>query len=643
MHLAGRVVRLAFGSRSMAPQPILLSPEAVAMRGIHIKPHEAAFRENSATIVMPSKEAAFLNPVQEFNRDLSTLSIISWSQMVDREKKQRYEAHLNAREAKRAKRDEPEAKRLKTEEEKAYRPYKFTALEALSATGLRSIRYAKEIPLLGSVLANDLSATAVQAMRRNLALNFPPGRPLEEYVPLQGEQEAAPSAPEAQEASTDAPDAASTDPQIHPDCKVIVNQGDAITLMYEHRDTPKRFDMVDLDPYGTASPFLDAAVQSVADGGLLCVTCTDLAVLAGHNYPEKCWSLYGGVSVKAEYSHEVALRLVLHAIATAAGKYGRYIQPMLSLSIDFYLRVFVRVWTRPETVKLNASKTGLVYSCSKCSDFHIQPMGRATSSANAKTGATNVKFGSASGPPTDMRCGECGCSFHVGGPMWFGPLHDPLFCDEVLTTLDSGKHKFGTEARIRGMVSTARDVRLICSHRNSTLRSTSTLPRSRGCFTARALPLRRSCTCLPRLTQPCPAQRRIRGVALALRRRLGQDERVAWRSLRPVPYVDQDEPRARRPPERRLGGQRPAVPPERGRDACDAALLRSRHAERAYGRGGARHVRVAPRALPNEPPGELGPRHGGQGPPQKAAPQPRPRRHRAAGAGPESERATAIG
>ena len=31
-----------------------------------------------------------------------------------------------------------------------YRPYKFVLLEALSATGLRAIRYAKEIPLVKS-------------------------------------------------------------------------------------------------------------------------------------------------------------------------------------------------------------------------------------------------------------------------------------------------------------------------------------------------------------------------------------------------------------------------------------------------------------------------------------------------------------
>lgn len=70
-----------------------------------------------------------------------------------------------------------------------YQEQKFVILEALSATGLRSIRYAKEIPSVKSVpysinylflcsskftryvIANDLSPTAAEAMRRNVDLN----------------------------------------------------------------------------------------------------------------------------------------------------------------------------------------------------------------------------------------------------------------------------------------------------------------------------------------------------------------------------------------------------------------------------------------------------------------------------------------
>lgn len=44
-------------------------------------------------------------------------------------------------------------------------------LEALSATGLRSIRFALEIEGLKEVVANDISAQAVDAIKRNVAHN----------------------------------------------------------------------------------------------------------------------------------------------------------------------------------------------------------------------------------------------------------------------------------------------------------------------------------------------------------------------------------------------------------------------------------------------------------------------------------------
>jgi tRNA (guanine26-N2/guanine27-N2)-dimethyltransferase len=52
-----------------------------------------------------------------------------------------------------------------------YAPRKITILEALSATGLRSIRYAKEIPNVRTVLANDISHSACEAMRMNVDYN----------------------------------------------------------------------------------------------------------------------------------------------------------------------------------------------------------------------------------------------------------------------------------------------------------------------------------------------------------------------------------------------------------------------------------------------------------------------------------------
>lgn len=55
--------------------------------------------------------------------------------------------------------------------------------------------------------------------------------------------------------------------------------------MYNSTTLEKRFTIIDLDPYGSPNRFLDAAIQSIEDGGLLLITATDLAVLAG-NTPE---------------------------------------------------------------------------------------------------------------------------------------------------------------------------------------------------------------------------------------------------------------------------------------------------------------------------------------------------------------------
>mmetsp|Transcript_5010 Transcript_5010/g.12093 ORF Transcript_5010/g.12093 Transcript_5010/m.12093 type:complete len:92 (+) Transcript_5010:49-324(+) len=68
--------------------------------------------------------------------------------------------------------------------------------------------------------------------------------------------------------------------------RVKPNQGDACEVLYSNRSIGKNskgFDVIDLDPYGSAAEFLDGAVQAVSDGGLLCVTCTDKAVLCGRN------------------------------------------------------------------------------------------------------------------------------------------------------------------------------------------------------------------------------------------------------------------------------------------------------------------------------------------------------------------------
>ena len=165
-------------------------------------------------------------------------------------------------------------------------------LEGLSASGLRSFRYAQEIPNVGVVVANDMDPVAAAAIRRNKAFGGPAV------------------------------------------AAVVPHQQDARVVMLTHE---KLFDVVDLDPYGTPVQLLDAAVQAVAEGGLLCVTATDMAVLCG-NASEVCWTKYGSYPVKSKACHEVAIRTLLASIQSAAVRHRRHIMPLLSVSVDFYVR-----------------------------------------------------------------------------------------------------------------------------------------------------------------------------------------------------------------------------------------------------------------------------------------------------------------
>ena len=100
-----------------------------------------------------------------------------------------------------------------------------------------------------------------------------------------------------------------------------------------------------------------------------------LYTLLTGNAPETCYTKYGSVSLKSKCCHEMALRIVLQSIESHANRYGRYIEPLLSLSIDFYCRVFVRIRSGQKQCKSSTSKLGNVYQCTGCQSMTVQPLG----------------------------------------------------------------------------------------------------------------------------------------------------------------------------------------------------------------------------------------------------------------------------
>ncbi len=399
-------------------------------------PHGAKIGEDRGEV-----QQVFYNPIQQYNRDLSVLAIKTYGEDVIEQKTKSLQAAKRGKHGKKRKRgDENGANVEATSAVEAnsaaeaegslapegHPPPSFKILDALSASGLRALRYAHEIPFVTSVTANDLSHSASKSIKQNVDYN------------------------EVQD-------------------KVSVTNEDALALMYraiaddlssprDRSGKPKKtnkFDVIDLDPYGTAAPFFDAAIQSVRDdGGLLCVTCTDSAVWAGHSYSEKTFALYGGTPIHGMHSHEAGLRLILNAIATSGARYGLTIEPLLSLSIDFYTKVFVKVSKSPQAVKFLGAKTMLVYSCdSGCGAWETQYLMRTKAVPNKKATGAFYKYVIALGPTVDRMCQHCGQKMHINGPMYGGHIHSRDFVEKLLKQIpNASSDVYGTLPRLEGML-----------------------------------------------------------------------------------------------------------------------------------------------------------------------------------------------
>ncbi len=67
-------------------------------------------------------------------------------------------------------------------------------------------------------------------------------------------------------------------------------------------------------------------------------------------------------------------------------RYCKYIVPLISLSIDFYFRVFVRVFDGQLKAKESVGKIGMLHVCTECHTFYPLNFGK----SSPTTG--NVKF-----------------------------------------------------------------------------------------------------------------------------------------------------------------------------------------------------------------------------------------------------------
>lgn len=245
-------------------------------------------------------------------------------------------------------------------------------LDAMSATGLRGIRYLKEISN-SVVYLNDVSDCALDAINANIVLN---GMSPDMVRHLGA-------------------DIQSIRVERENSARVSVVRSDCNVLM---ASLPCFFDVIDIDPFGSCSEYIDNALRSIRHGGLVCLTATDKAVLCTNE--KKCKIKYSTAIPRRMGMNEVPLRTIVSLVSRHASKFGASVEPVVCLSVDFYVRVFVRILRRnPQSVIKNNS---YVFFCDCHKISEVDGRGGEMSSV----------------------CSNCKGRMKLCGPFWNGPLHD---------------------------------------------------------------------------------------------------------------------------------------------------------------------------------------------------------------------------
>ena len=164
---------------------------------------------------------------------------------------------------------------------------------------------------------------------------------------------------------------------------------------YQERDY---YDLVDVDCFGSAVPYLGNMLWATRIDGLMYLTSTDGRTLTGHP-PESTVRIYGAIARSHPAIQEQALRLLIgNCQQQAAGK-GLGVEPIFSLFTGQTYRIMLRLVSKPQ---LTAKNYGFLSYCHSCGNYQTFPWRKLN-----KLGCS---------------CGNSAIT--VSGAMWLGKLHD---------------------------------------------------------------------------------------------------------------------------------------------------------------------------------------------------------------------------
>ena len=172
---------------------------------------------------------------------------------------------------------------------------------------------------------------------------------------------------------------------------------------FSHRG--KRGAIVDIDPFGSPSKYIDCGLRATIHKGLISVSATDLQVLHGI-FKDACKKKYHGVPVKTAYSNEISIRLILGLTISIAARLDIEATPIFVETNQHYYRAYLRILNKPDT----RDNIGYIAYCKACGNRH-----------------------STHDPITS--CSLCSGMTELAGPLWIGKLFEKDFVAQMLDNI----------------------------------------------------------------------------------------------------------------------------------------------------------------------------------------------------------------
>jgi tRNA (guanine26-N2/guanine27-N2)-dimethyltransferase len=131
----------------------------------------------------------------------------------------------------------------------------------------------------------------------------------------------------------------------------------------------ERFEYIDIDPYGSAAPFLANALRNIKHGGLLGATATDTASLYGA-HPRSCYRRYHARVFRSIWGKELGIRILLGFCARVAATQDAGIVPILVHATEHYFRVYFRVHKKVSAAE--RALANLKYLCVPAQSHYLE-------------------------------------------------------------------------------------------------------------------------------------------------------------------------------------------------------------------------------------------------------------------------------